>query len=218
MITSGALAFFLDPVLDSGIRQLSHGKTPANNRLPDMAEGYASAGTADRKEAGMAQSKRGSGSSSKRRTTSPKTTAKKRSSPSRSKSSGDSAQPRSARSRATPKAQPPASAPGDAAANAIAARAAAAAGARAAGRAVVTAVEQAKTPVIVGGTAAAALVGGLLIRRHSRDSAVRRIPLPIRDGKLDLAAIASAARKAGEFGQQLGDIGNAIERAQKHKN
>jgi len=74
--------------------------------------------------------------------------------------------------------------------------------------------------VIVGGTTAAALAGGYLIRKRNRRSTVRgraQFPLPLRDGKLDVGAIAAAARKAGEVGQQLGDIGAAIERTQKHK-
>ena len=37
--------------------------------------------------------------------------------------------------------------------------------------------------------------------------------LPIKDGKLDLDAVASAARRAGSIGQQLGDVASAIERA-----
>jgi hypothetical protein len=46
---------------------------------------------------------------------------------------------------------------------------------------------------------------------------LQRLPLPIRDGKLDLEGIASAARRVGEMEEQVGDIGAAIERVQHEK-
>ena len=106
------------------------------------------------------------------------------------------------------------------ASEAAAARQAAVAGTKAAGRAVATATERAKTPLIVGGAAVAGVVGGLVVKRlnnGSRSSGMRLrdIPLPIRDGKLDLDAVASAAQSVGSFGQQLGDVANALKRVQK---
>jgi hypothetical protein len=39
--------------------------------------------------------------------------------------------------------------------------------------------------------------------------------VPIRDGQLDLDAIASAARSVGAVGQQVADIAAGLKRAQK---
>ena len=106
------------------------------------------------------------------------------------------------------------------AANAAVARQSAVAGTKAAGRAVAAAAKQAKTPLIVGGAAAAGIAGGLIAQRRSSRSRFNPnglSKLPIRDGKLDLGALASAAHKAGELGQQMNDIGTAIDRAQGRK-
>jgi hypothetical protein len=35
----------------------------------------------------------------------------------------------------------------------------------------------------------------------------------MRDGKLDLDAVASAARRVGSIGEQVGEVANAIQRA-----
>jgi hypothetical protein len=85
---------------------------------------------------------------------------------------------------------------------------------------VAAATERAKTPLIVGGAAVAGVVGGLVVKRlnngsRSNGMRLRDIPLPIRDGKLDLDAVASAAQSVGSFGQQLGDVANALKRVQK---
>jgi hypothetical protein len=130
---------------------------------------------------------------------------------------------RTGRAKAQSSAQKSASSapsPTDAAANAAAAKVAALNGTRAAGKALAAAVERAKTPLIVGGAATAGVVGGLAIhRRNSRSrlglNGLSGIPLPVRDGRLDLDAIAAAAHRAGSLGQQLHEIGNALEHAQK---
>jgi hypothetical protein len=92
-------------------------------------------------------------------------------------------------------------------------------GTKAAGRAVATAAQRAKTPLVVGAAAAAGIAGGLVAKRLSNGSRSKGmrlsdISLPIRDGKLDLDAIASAAERVGSFGQQLGDVANALKRVQ----
>jgi hypothetical protein len=100
--------------------------------------------------------------------------------------------------------------------NAIAAKDAAAAGTKAAGKAVAAAASKAKTPLIVGGAAIAGVAGGLVAKNRVSSSKRGRRPrfsLPTRDGKLDLDAVASAARRVGAMGEQVGEIANALERA-----
>jgi hypothetical protein len=90
------------------------------------------------------------------------------------------------------------------------------AGTKAAGRAVAAVAERTKTPFIIGG-AAAGVAGGLMLQRRRSRSGTNGLSGIFRDGQLDLGAIAAAARKAGDVGQQLGDIGKAIERTQGKK-
>ena len=107
----------------------------------------------------------------------------------------------------------------EAAANAAAAGKAAVAGTKAAGRAVAVVAERGKKPLIVGGAAMAGVLAGLIALRRNGGSnhlgSGRWIPM--RDGRLDLDAIAEAAKTAGSFGQQLSDIGTAIETVQRRK-
>lgn len=105
------------------------------------------------------------------------------------------------------------------AANAALAGRAALAGTKAAGRAVVSSAERAGTPLIVGGAAAAGVIGGVLVHRRAARSpdGFTGISNLVRDGKLDLDVVAGAARRAGAMGQQLGEIGTAIERVERGK-
>jgi hypothetical protein len=101
--------------------------------------------------------------------------------------------------------------------NAIAARKAAAAGTKAAGRAVASAASQAKVPLVIGGAAVTGAAGALIAKNRWGGSGRgrggrRRISLPMRNGKLDLDAVASAARRVGAIGEQVGDVANAIQR------
>jgi hypothetical protein len=51
-------------------------------------------------------------------------------------------------------------------------------------------------------------------RSRFNGKGLRGIPLPIRDGKLDLDAVASAAHSVGSVGQQVGDIASALQAQQ----
>ena len=103
-----------------------------------------------------------------------------------------------------------------------AAREAAANGTKAAGRAVMAAGQGLKTPLIMGGAAVAGVAGGLAVRRLNSGSRSGRtrlgdISLPIRDGRLDLDGIASAAKRVGAFGEQLGNVSEALKGASSEK-
>jgi hypothetical protein len=104
---------------------------------------------------------------------------------------------------------------------AAAAGQAALAGTRAAGQAAAALAKRAKTPLAIGGGAAAGVIGGLAIRKRANGrgfggSALKNAKLPFRDGKLDMDAVASAAESVESFGKQVGTIGKAI-RAQNGK-
>ena len=117
------------------------------------------------------------------------------------------------------KAKPKIPDPTDRAANAAAAAAAAAKGTKAAGQAAGAVVSRAKRPLIIGGAAVAGVAGGLALRRHAT-AGRRRSPLsgpnlPMRDGRLDLGAMANGAQRLGELGQQLGDLAAVFGQADK---
>ena len=66
----------------------------------------------------------------------------------------------------------------------------------------------------------AGVAGGLVIKNRAGRSNGKRlsgIRLPVRDGKLDLDAVAQAARSVGTMSQQVGDIAAAAQRAQQGK-
>jgi hypothetical protein len=97
--------------------------------------------------------------------------------------------------------------------NAAAAREAAAAGTRAAGKALAGVARQAKVPLVIGGAATAGLVGGLAVRARAKRSSRRfggGLPLPMRDGKLDLEAIEAAAKRLSSVTNQIGEIAGAM--------
>jgi hypothetical protein len=106
------------------------------------------------------------------------------------------------------------------AANAAVARASAAAGTKAAGKAIAAAATRVKRPLIIGGSAAAGVIGGLLVHRQATRSGrngLSKVSLPMRDGNLDLHGLAAAAHKAGDIGRQLDEIGGAIDRVHGKK-
>ena len=108
------------------------------------------------------------------------------------------------------------SAPVGRAGNLVAAQHAAAAGTRAAGRAVAAAASQGKTPLIVGGAAITGLAGGLVANRRLRRSRRSRFAgFSLRDGSLDLDAVASAARRVGSLGQSVADMADAAQATQR---
>jgi hypothetical protein len=101
--------------------------------------------------------------------------------------------------------------------NAAAARKAAGAGTRAAGHAIAAAARRAKVPLVIGGAATAGLAGGLAVKARAGRSSRRRgagLPLPLRDGKLDLEAVESAAKRLSSLTSQIGDIAGAMQRRQ----
>jgi hypothetical protein len=100
------------------------------------------------------------------------------------------------------------------AADALAARQAALAGTKAAGHAVTAAASRAKTPLIVGGAAMAGIAGGLAATRRVTGSRPRG-----RRRKVDLDAVASAARGVGALGNQVADIATVVQatRQGRHK-
>jgi hypothetical protein len=101
--------------------------------------------------------------------------------------------------------------------DAIAARRAAVAGTKAAGRAAAAAATRAKTPLIFGGMAIAGIAGGVAVKNRTgapRPKPRRRLaglPWPIRDEKIDLDAVAAAARRVSTLGQQVADVAVAIQ-------
>jgi hypothetical protein len=151
-------------------------------------------------------------------TKSSKTSAKARNGSTRRKASPPSTKPVANGAEARERALPPEKVSG---APAVAAAGQAAlAGTRAAGRAAVVAAKRVKTPLAVGGGAAAGIIGGLALRNRTNGSrfgsALRNVELPFRDGKLDLDAVASAAESVESFGKQAGTIATAL-RAQSSK-
>ena len=92
-----------------------------------------------------------------------------------------------------------------AAANAAMAGKSAAAGTRAAGKAARIAVSEAKVPLITGGAALAGLAGGLAVLRRRNDFRS--------NGVLDLDKLISGAQRLGSFGEEVGELAAALQRA-----
>ena len=96
--------------------------------------------------------------------------------------------------------------------NATAAREAAVAGTQAAGKAVIAAARRARVPLVIGG---AATVGLAAVRARTGRSSKQfgnRLPLPLRDGKLDMEAVESAAKRVSVLTSQIGEIAGAMRR------
>jgi hypothetical protein len=83
----------------------------------------------------------------------------------------------------------------------------------------VVAAKRVKTPLAVGGGAAAGVLGGLVLRSRSssRHSLFKNTELPWKDGKFDADAIASAAEGVESFGKQVGTIAKALKTQQNGK-
>ncbi|HEY2715467.1 MAG TPA: hypothetical protein VGI73_04525 [Solirubrobacterales bacterium] len=96
--------------------------------------------------------------------------------------------------------------PGGAAANAALAGKAALDGTQAAGKAVGLAVTKARVPLVAGAGLAAGAAGGLALMRRRNGHHHR--------GHLDLDLdLASVAKRVGSFGEELGRVANAVEKA-----
>ena len=76
---------------------------------------------------------------------------------------------------------------------------------------------RAKTPLIVGGAAAAGLAGGLAVlnRRRASRGLVERVRLAVsgRDGTIDFESIAAAANGVSSFGERIAAVASALQRA-----
>jgi hypothetical protein len=96
-------------------------------------------------------------------------------------------------------------APASVTANLALAGKAATSGTRAAGTAISLAASRARVPLIAGSAAVAGMAGGLAVLRRRQGAR--------RNGGFDLNSLLSAARHAGEYGEEVGQLAALIQRA-----
>ena len=138
-----------------------------------------------------------SSKTARRQKSSPKSSAK-----AKVKSSGKA---RSSSRRRAKGAGSRAKAPQGAAANAVLAGKSAAAGTRAGGMAIKLAASKARVPLIMGGAAVAGLAGGLAVLKKRKNSRA--------DGVLDFDKLIAGAQRLGSFGEEMGQLATALQRA-----